>query len=474
MSRVRWGRYKKILAGTVTPPPARSLRQGGMRFNLMRWFSLTALLSVAAVSVLSAWALSHFLTGRMIQREAEVTTVFVRNLIKTEHAISVFTGIPDPDTHVGDFLSHMSALPDTLRVNLFSADLKVLWSTEPRLIGSYFDNDDELKEALRIGRAVTSGIVTTADAPKTDNEDVDSRFVRYVENYIPVFDHDGRHVVGVVELYKVPNELFEAIRDGIELIWLAAFGAGVFLYATLFWIVRRAHLIIETQREQLIENESLAVVGEMGTAVAHGLRNPLASIRSSAELALESELPPQARECATDIVAQVDRLEGWTRQLLTYARPANAHIEAVDINAVLTETLDGFRRDLERSGTQSRLELATELPPICGEPAILQQLFGSLIANSLEAMPRGGEIVLHSHFDAEANLVVVEVRDNGPGLSPDAASQAFMPFFTSKAKGLGLGLPLVRRVIERLGGSVALSSQPGSGTTVRMSLRTFN
>lgn len=471
---MRWGRHKKTGSAGPASPLARSLRQSGMRFNLMRWFSLTALLSVAAVSVLSAWALSHFLTGRMIQREAEVTTIFVRNLIKTENAISVFTGIPDPHTHVGDFLSHMSALPDTLRVNLFSADFKVLWSTEPPLIGQRFDRNDELREALQTGRVISSGIVNTADAPKSEHEDIDGGITRFVESYVPVFDESQQRVVGVVELYKVPNELFDAIYAGIRLIWLAALGAGIFLYATLFWIVRRAHLIIETQREQLIENESLAVVGEMGTAVAHGLRNPLASIRSSAELALESELPPQARECATDIVAQVDRLEGWTRQLLTYARPANAHIEAVDINAVLREALDGFRRDLERSGTSSRLELAPELPPICGEPAILQQLFGSLIANSIEAMPRGGEIVLHSHFDAEIKQVVVEVRDNGPGLSPDAARQAFMPFFTSKAKGLGLGLPLVRRVIERFGGSVALTSQPGSGTTVRMSLRTFN
>lgn len=467
---MHWGRHKR-LAGTTAP--ARSARQRGMHFNLMRWFSLTALLSVATVSVLSVWALSHFLTERMIRREAEMTTVFVRNLIKTENAISVFTGIADEETHVGDFLNHMSALPDTLRVNLYSADLKVLWSTDPKLVGQRFDDDAELKNALQTGLEINSGIVDVANLPKSEHVDIDPGVTRFVENYIPVLDDSGR-VVGVVELYKVPRELFDAIEAGIELIWQAALGAGIFLYATLFWIVRRAHHIIESQREQLIENESLAVVGEMGTAVAHGLRNPLASIRSSAELALESQLPPQAHECATDIVAQVDRLEGWTRQLLTYARPANAHIEAVDVNAVLREALDGFRRDLERHGTRSRLDLAPELPPISGEPAILQQLFGSLIANSIEAMPRDGEIVLHSHFDAEINQVVVEVRDNGPGLSADAASQAFMPFFTSKAKGLGLGLPLVRRVIERLGGSVTLSSQPGSGTTVRMSLRTFN
>ena len=136
---------------------------------------------------------------------------------------------------------------------------------------------------------------------------------------MPIFDVHGRRIVGVVELYKVPADLFETLAEGRRLIWLAAVVAAAFLYAALFWIVLRAQRIIEIQGDRLVESESLAVVGEMGSAVAHGLRNPLAAIRSSAELALESPLPDQARECAQDIVAQVDRLEGWVRQLLTPA-----------------------------------------------------------------------------------------------------------------------------------------------------------
>jgi two-component system sensor histidine kinase HydH len=453
--------------------PARNAGQpGSQRFNLMRWFSLTALVSVATVSALAAWGLSSFLSGRMILREAEMTEGFLRNIIKTEQTVSFFTGASNPNSNVGDFLIHMSNLPDVIRINIYSLDRQVLWSTDAQLIGRRDPHPKKLGESVRATMVFSPGLVPDLLRSNAEEPANEQPVTKYVDCYIPIFDDEHR-LLGAIEIYKVPQQLFDTIDTGVRLIWLIALAAGVFLYAALFWIVRRAHHIIEQQRDQLIESESLAVVGEMGTAVAHGLRNPLASIRSSAELALESPLPPLARECATDIAAQVDRLESWTRQLLTYARPANAHIEPVDINAVLNEALLGFRRDLERHGTAYRLELAGELPPIRGEPAILQQLVGSLIANSIEAMPRGGEIVLHSHFDTTAEQVVVEVRDNGPGLSPDAAKQAFRPFFTSKPKGLGLGLPLLRRVIERFGGSVALSSKPGAGTTVRMTLRTF-
>ena len=101
------------------------------------------------------------------------------------------------------------------------------------------------------------------------------------------------------------------------------------------------------------------------------------------------------------------------------------------------------------------------------------QLIGSLIANASEAMREGGEIVLGSRLDP-AGGIIVEVADNGPGMTRENAERVFTPFFTTKQKGLGLGLPIVRRVIERLGGTIAFESEPGEGTVVRLHLRTHN
>jgi signal transduction histidine kinase len=367
----------------------------------------------------------------------------------------------------------MTKMPDVVRTNVYSPQGQVIWSSDAMLIGRRFGPNAELDKALNAELVVHSGIVDRERLPKSEHLDFDSGVHSFVESYIPIFDEHGSKVIGVVELYKAPRDLFDAIRSGERLLWATAFAAGVFLYAALFWIVRRAHGIIERQRERLVEGEALAVMGEMSSAVAHGLRNPLASIRSSAELTLSDELSPDAREYAGDIVVQVDRLESWIRQLLTYAKPAHAQMEAVDINAVMNESLDGYRHDLERQKTAFRLELSPDLPPVRGEAAMFLQLIGSLIANASEAMREGGEIVLGSRLDP-AGGIIVEVADNGPGMTRENAERVFTPFFTTKQKGLGLGLPIVRRVIERLGGTIDFESEPGKGTVVRLHLRTHN
>ncbi|HWR80180.1 MAG TPA: two-component sensor histidine kinase, partial [Pseudomonas sp.] len=260
---------------------ARQLRH----FNLIRWFSLTALASIAVVSALAAWVFSGFLTERMIRQEAEITAGFVRSIVATEDAYAYFDGSRNTTAQqLQGFLDHMIRIPGVLRTNVYSADRLMVWSSDHSLIGQRFERNDELEEALRADLVVHSGIIDPAHLPKSEHQHLAASKSRFIESYVPIFDAPGRRVVGVVELYKVPAELFKAIEAGVMLIWLASGIAGLFLYATLFWIVRRAHGIIEAQGDQLVESESLAVVGEMGSAVAHGLRNPLASIRSSAEL----------------------------------------------------------------------------------------------------------------------------------------------------------------------------------------------
>lgn len=439
-------------------------------FNLIRWFSVTALLSVALVSILAALSFSSFLTDRMIRQEAEISAGFIRSIVATENAYAYFDGSQSSTaTQLQGFLDHINRMPGVLRTNVYSADRRMIWSSDRTLIGQHFEGNDELEEALRADLVVHSGITDPSHLPKSEHLHLASIGKRFIESYVPIFDVHGRQVVGVVEIYKVPNDLFEAIEAGVRLIWLVTATAGLFLYGTLFWIVHRAHRIIEVQGDQLIENESLAVVGEMGSAVAHGLRNPLASIRSSAELSLESNLPQEARECAEDIVGQVDRLEGWVRQLLTYAKPSHANLVPVDINEVLKESIGNYARDLERRHIKISQDLPGDLPNIRGDAAVLCQLVGSLIANAMEAMESGGEIALSCQA-GQNGMVVAQIRDSGPGISPGEMKLIFKPFFTSKTKGLGLGLPLVRRVVERLGGKVEVDSTPGKGTAVRLHL----
>jgi two-component system, NtrC family, sensor histidine kinase HydH len=243
--------------------------------------------------------------------------------------------------------------------------------------------------------------------------------------------------------------------------------SGALLFAGLFWIMRRAERVMRHQQRQLVANESMAAVGEMAAAVAHGIRNPLASIRTSAELWADAG-SDTAQEQARDIVSEVDRLEVWVRSLLTYADQGRAKTETLDLNSLLSTAVEGYQREFARLGITTKFTLANNLPQIHGNPGLLAQMLNSIIANAIEAMPQGGTLSLESELSASQRAIHLRFSDTGMGIAPDRLNKVFQPFATSKRKGLGFGLPLVKRTLERIGGSIHIDSRVGQGTQVTL------
>lgn len=435
-------------------------------FNLSRWYAVVSLMSIAVITVTCGWLVSRFLTDRLLQQEGRLTQEFVQSIVRVENAGDYFAerrpGSAQDLERVFERISHM---PDVLRANLHSREQRILWSSDRALIGQSFSDNDELRQALG-GRLVAN----MEEDVKSEHVALGSRARRFVEIYAPVRDEARGEVIGVVELYKTPAALFEATRTAHVGAWLGALAAGAFLYVALFGLVRRADALIRAQRERLVQSETLAAVGEMGAAVAHGIRNPLASIRSSAELALESE-PSDWREAAGEIVEQVDRLESWVRELLSYSQPLAASLESIQVGALVQESLRGFDRDLARRGIRASARVDPVLPAVAADPLLLGQVFNSLIANAVEAVERDGRIDVSVRREGDRRLRVT-IEDTGPGMTQAQVAGAFQPFHTTKTRGLGVGLPLAKRVIERLGGSIQLASRPGAGTTVDVLLPT--
>lgn len=435
-------------------------------FNLTRWFSLLSLVSVAAISAVSAVLLSNFLTNRMLNRDAVLTMEFVQSIILAEGAVSYFT---DPEVggegkDLEELFYHFVQMPDVLRANVYSRNRVVIWSSESSLAGKKFEKNPGLDVALAGELMVESGAVRKEEHAGDDLRD-GTTAGSFIETYIPIRGAQAGPVIGVVEIYRTPNALFETIRTGQMLIWGSAFAGGAFLYVVLFWIVRRADKIIGRQQERLLQAEAFAAVGEMTSAVAHGIRNPLSSIRSSAEFALERDAG-SFREPAQEIIAEVDRLERWVRSLLSYSRPLSGSLERVELTPILRESLGNFARDMERRNIAGTLDLQQPLPTVQGDATLLGQVMNSLLANALEAMVEGGRLTLSGKLEAGGKHVVIGVTDTGPGVEPGGLEKMFKPFYTTKPKGLGLGLPLAKRIIERFGGAIAIDSRPGAGTRV--------
>lgn len=453
---------------SATPPSAQAPRPVARSFDLIRWFAILSLVSVTAISVTAAWLLSRLITDRMLHHEAVLTREFVDSVVLAEGAPAVFAGLQAGNAKAyQETFYHLSSMPDVLRANVYGTDRRVLWSSDQTLIGRRFDQNEELEEALGGKLVVHSGSVKEQD--KEEHVELDPAIPYFVESYIPV-RASGGPVLGVVELYKTPRAVVETLEDSKRWIWIGSVLAGLFLYFTLFWIVRRGDNLIREQQDRLVESETLAVVGEMGGAVAHGIRNPLASIRSSAELALEGD-EALARESASDIVAEVDRLERWVRELLSYSRPVGGKTEKVEIQTLVAESMGNFAREMEKRMIEGRSELEASLPPVEGDRMLFAQVLNSVIANAMEATPASGAISVRASVSADRRHVEVIVRDTGTGIAPHDLAKVFKPFYTTKAKGLGVGLPLVKRIVERFGGSILVASEAGKGTTVSLQFR---
>jgi signal transduction histidine kinase len=241
------------------------------------------------------------------------------------------------------------------------------------------------------------------------------------------------------------------------------------IYTTLFWIVRRANKLILSQQRKLVDAETMAAMGELASAVAHSIRNALASIRSSAEIALEDE-PAVAREAATDIMLETDRLDKWVRDLLRYARGEPGLSEEVRVRDAVATCLRGLESAMTQQHVDLDVEVAADLPAVKVDAAPIEQVLNSLITNALDAMPNGGRLSIRGKLDRGRDIVELRIADTGHGVSQASAAQLFRPYFTTKRSGLGLGLALSRRIIERYGGTLRLESVENHGATVTMRL----
>ncbi len=439
-------------------------------FNLVRWFLVLGFTSIAITSVVSAFALSNFLKSNMLERDATVTMEFVNSIVHAAHADRhLIAGDPDDGNEVLEKLfEQIASVPEVIRANLYGKNRTILWSSDPAFIGAVFRTNRELDRAFNGEVEIEEG--TVGENKKAEHAFLKGTGSRFVENYLPIRSRDGRVVIGVAEVYKTPDALYSAIDHGTRLIWLNAISGGIILYIALIWIIHRANLVIGEQQRQLIDAQALAAIGEMASAVAHGLRNPLASIRTSAEVSLGDAPPPPVEEALKDIVAQSDRLERWVRELLTASRPEAFEFEEVQINDLLSRSVEVYASQMKRQTVALELRLDSKAGLIEANTVALGQVVNSLIANALEAMPGGGDLTITSSCADAGKIVSITVADTGQGIPESQIGQVFEPFVTTKGAGLGVGLPLAKRIVERHRGRLDLSAAPGGGTLASIEL----
>lgn len=269
------------------------------------------------------------------------------------------------------------------------------------------------------------------------------------------------------------------------LIVLAAF----YLTGRIVWRMQRIDKEKEQLNQQLVGASRLAELGEMAAGFAHEINNPLQIIKNEQTLIgmeldelikapdeTAAESIREIRDSMDQVTLQIERCSKITRAILKFGRQGDPEFQDIDLNRFIQETSEMISKKARVSGTLLRQDLSTRTPVINGDPAQLQQVLLNFYNNALDAIATrhglsGGILDVTTRVPGNG-YVELRVQDNGCGIAPEDVSKIFSPFFTTKpvGQGTGLGLSVCYGIINKLNGTLKVSSEPGTGTafTIRL------
>jgi signal transduction histidine kinase len=219
-------------------------------------------------------------------------------------------------------------------------------------------------------------------------------------------------------------------------------------------------------RDRATRAERLAALGESATHVAHGLRNPLHSIRTVAEF--EREAPhcnPDAKVAFQHIIATVNILDRWSRDLIMTVRPLEPKLGSHPIEPLVQDTLALLKPRLADSAIQVDFECGDSVPPVLLDRTLFEQALVAVLANAIDATPENGRITIRA-INGDNGTVLISIEDQGDGMSEVVKNKAFLPFFSTKPNSTGLGLTIAQKIVTLLQGRIELDRQQTKGTRV--------
>ena len=238
--------------------------------------------------------------------------------------------------------------------------------------------------------------------------------------------------------------------------------------ASLYESLESALDTVRTTQDRLVQSEKLMALGEMAARIAHEIKNPLTAIGGFARRIASPRAGGGAHSperYAQIILKEVQRLERIVNETLYFSREMVPAFRIVNLNVEIREVLSMFREELEEASISSMVDLSPDLPSISADPDQIRQVVWNLVSNAIQAVGGSGILTVATHLSdpAEGIGVVLEVSDTGGGIPHDVVHNIFNPFFTTKAKGTGLGLPIVHAIVEKHGGTIHLDNREGAG-----------
>ncbi|HXE95559.1 MAG TPA: ATP-binding protein [Dongiaceae bacterium] len=225
--------------------------------------------------------------------------------------------------------------------------------------------------------------------------------------------------------------------------------------------------------QQLERADRLASIGEMAAGIAHEIKNPLAGISAAVTIIKDDMAADDPRGAILgEVNDQVNRLDKTVNDLLFFGKPSLPELSCIDINAILTTTLKFASQHRGVAHIERRFELQSDLPPVYADDKQMQQVFLNIILNAYQAMPSGGVLGIATSLTnrSEIEYVRVDISDTGSGIPPQILDKIFTPFYTTKAQGTGLGLPICSKLVNLHKGDLRVISNDKTGTVFTVEL----
>ena len=452
--------------------------------SLTTRFALHSLVCISIMTVALWFIVSNYLINQILDREWRTTAQIVRADVRK--FLEEYDFKAQDRKSVGPkfaaLLEHMRLAPEIIRFRVYNPKAIVIWSDNKQLVGKYFGDNPQLQKALR------GNVIADMGARQQSDNAMDGKATSpVVEVYVPIYGENGKELLGVFETYRRPDAIFRAVHEARLVVLLGAVGGGLLLYVSLFAIMRRAARKIAEQQEHLLQmqaelaaSQRMALVGEMAAAVAHGIGNPLSSIRAAAQVALldaegadGSGQNGKTRENLQSIMQQVDRVQKRMQGLLNFAKPLEPRPSRVEVNSVVREVMETMGARFSDAKVTLDLDLDATSPSVSSDVNQLEQALMVLITNALEATPKGGSVTIRtksSDHNGAGAVVQLSIEDTGEGIPAENRERVFEPFFTTKPHGTGIGLPLAKKFVERNGGTIAIANGVNAGTKVEITL----
>lgn len=227
--------------------------------------------------------------------------------------------------------------------------------------------------------------------------------------------------------------------------------------------IRKESEALKKAHAEVVQSQKLATLGYLAAGMAHEIRNPLNSISLFVQLIKEGVDDQERIDYIDKILKEVDRVDGTLGKLLDTARRPRFELAEVNIKEIIQKALDSFTPQMKAQEIILECSIREGIPHLMADPSEIQQIFTNLFLNALDEMPHSGRLEIVLDFDDKE--IIILVSDSGGGIPEEHLPNIFDPFFSTKSRGTGMGLPIVLRIVKNYGGKIEISNTGSSGTT---------